>query len=319
MSKQKISPDELAACRKRLEQVWKSRVMEESQLHRAWRTAHEVATLLYEQFGATRVFVFGSLTEPIGFTNRSDIDIAVSGLSTDVYDKAWEMVMDFKSGFKIDFVNFDTSKGRFRERIKQQAIPIEKGSGPPNSMTNVWQTLYKHLQRQVFPTEEGDVYEMNRKRLTQRINDELDKIEGTLVRIHRGLAKIEEVPIDVTEFIENTIATDLADIYMGIERIFERIGREVDTHVPRGSQWHKNLLAQMAEKRPERPPVIAENTRRELEELLKFRHKVTNIYGKELRYEMTIPHAKSIGELFERVSEDMNRFTDSLIRREEDV
>ena len=314
MSTKKISPDELSACRKQLEQAWKNRVMDEGLLHRAWETAYQVATLLYERFGATQVVVFGSLTEPIGFTNRSDIDIAVSGLSTDDYDKAWSIVMDFKSGFKIDFINFDTSKGHFRERIKYQAIPIEKGSQP-----GLWQTLYKHLQRQVFPTEDGDIYEMNRKRLTQRINDELDRIEGTLERIHRGLEKIEEVPIDVTEFIENTIATDLADIYSGIERIFERIAREVDALMPTGSRWHKDLLAQMAEKRPERRPVISENTHRELEELLKFRHKVTNIYGKELRYEKTIPHAKSIGELFERVSEDMNRFTDSLVRREEDV
>ena len=314
MSKQKMSPDELSACRKRLEQIWKSRVMDESLLHRAWDTAYQVATLLYEEFGATQVTVFGSLTESIAFTNRSDIDIAVSGLSTDDYDKAWRRVMDFKSGFKIDFVNFDTSKGHFRERIKYQAIPIEKGAHP-----GLWQTLYKHLQRQVFPTEDGDIYEINRKRLTQRINDELDKINGTLERIQRGLDNIEEVPTDVTEFIENTIATDLADIYNGIERIFERIAREVDTLMPTGSRWHKNLLAQMAKKRPERRPVISENTRRELEELLEFRHKVNNIYGRELKYEKTIPHAKSIGELFERVSENMNRFTDSLVRREEDV
>ena len=319
MSKQKISPDELAACRKRLEQVWKSRVMDEGLLQQAWHTAHEVAALLYDEFNATQVFVFGSLTEPMAFTKRSDIDIAVSGLSNDAYDNAYGKVVYFEAPFKIDFVNFDTSNGLFRERMKQQAIPIEKRTRPPSNTTDVWQTLYKHLQRHVFPTEDGDIYEMNRKRLTQRINDELDKIEGTLERIQRGLEKIEVVPIDVTEFIENTIATDLADIYMGIERIFERIGRDVDRHVPRGSQWHKNLLAQMAEKRPERPPVISENTRRELEELLKFRHTVTNIYGKELRYEMTIPHAKSIHELFERVSEDMNRFTDSLVRCEEDV
>ena len=314
MSKQKISPAELAACRKRLEQVWKSRVMDEGLLDRAWNTVYQVATLLYEEFGATQVSVFGSLTEPMAFTNRSDIDIAVSGLSNEAYDKAYGKVVFFDAPFKIDFVNFDTSKGLFRERMKHQAIPIEKGTRPV-----LWQTLYQHLQRQVFPTEEGDIYEMNRKRLTQRINDELDKIEGTLERIQRGLDNIDVLPVQAREFIENTIATDLADIYMGIERIFERIGREVDMHVPRGSQWHKNLLAQMAEKRPERPPVISEKTRRELEELLRFRHKVTNIYGKELRYEMTIPHAKSIDTLLANVSQDLNTFTDALAKREEDV
>lgn len=70
MSKQKMSPGELSACRKRLEQVWKNRVMDEGLLHQAWHTAHEVAMLLYDQFNASQVFVFGSLTEPMWFTSQ---------------------------------------------------------------------------------------------------------------------------------------------------------------------------------------------------------------------------------------------------------
>jgi hypothetical protein len=89
-------------------------------------------------------------------------------------------------------------------------------------------------------------------------------------------------------------------------------------HVPTGSRWHKNLLAQMVEQRPERPPVISENTSLQLEKLLEFRHKVTNIYGRELVYEKTVEHAKSIDELFTTVSQELNAFTDSLAKREED-
>ena len=311
---QKMSPDELSACRKRLEQLWKSRVVNEGLLHQAWNTAYKVAEHLYEQFDAIQVVVFGSLTEPMWFTNKSDIDIAVSGLSGDDYDKAWKVVMDFNSEFKIDIVNFDTSKGVFQERIKHQAIPIEKGSRPV-----LWQTLYKHLQQQVFPNDTGEIYEINRKRLTQRINDEFSKMNETLERIQRGLENIDVLPVQAREFIENTIATDLADVYRGIENIFLRIAREVDSHVPTGSRWHKNLLAQMAEQRPERLPVISEDTSFQLEDLLDFRHKVNNIYGKELKYEKTIPHAKSINDLFTRVSQDLNTFTDSLAKCEEDA
>ena len=319
MSSQKMSPAERSACRKRLEQVWKSRSVDEGLLHQAWRDAQEVAILLYKEFGATQVVVFGSLTEPMWFTKGSDIDIAVLGLSNDLYHKACIRIMNFDSAFRIDLINFDTSNGLFRERIKHQAIPVEKGTRPPNGVTDGWQTLYKHLQRQVFPTEDGEIYEMNRKRITQRINDELDKIDGILERIQRGLDNIDVLPVQAREFIENTIATDLADVYRGIENIFLRIAREVDMHVPRGSRWHKNLLAQMAGKQPERCSVISENTRRELEELLEFRHKVNNIYGKELKYEKTIPHAKSIDELFASVSEDLSIFTDFLAKREEDA
>ena len=318
MSKQKMSADQLSACRKQLEQLWKSRIVDEGLLHRAWHTVHEVAALLYEQFGATQVAVFGSLTEPMWFTSGSDIDIAVSGLSHDAYDKAYKKIMNFDSEFKIDFINLDISKGIFRERVKHQAIPIEKSMRSPNGMTDVWRTLYKHLQQQVFPANDGEIYEMNRKRLTQRINDELEKINETLERVTRGLEKLEVVSIDVREFIENTIATDIADIYRGIENIFLRVAREVDMHVPTGSRWHKNLLSQMVEQRPERPPVISEDTFFQLEDLLDFRHKVNNIYGRQIVYEKTEVHAKSIDELFATVSQEFNAFTDSLAKREED-
>ena len=127
MPQKKKFTDERPACQKRLERLWKTRMVDDGLLHKAWHTAYRVATLLYEQLGATQVVVFGSLTEPMWFTDRSDIDIAVSGLSDDAYDKARSAIWDFKSGFKIDIINFDRSKGLFRERIKYQAIPIEKG------------------------------------------------------------------------------------------------------------------------------------------------------------------------------------------------
>ena len=303
-----MSPSELSACRKYGKaEAWTKGCSIDGTPHMKLRTPTNSSAQPK------------SSSSVMWFTKGSDIDIAVSGLSNDAYDKAYGKVIYFEAQFKIDFINFDRLKGLFRERVKHQAIPIENGMRPPNGVTNGWQTLYEHLQRQVFSTEDGEIYEMNRKRITQRINDELDKIDGILERIQRGLDNIDVLPVQAREFIENTIATDLADVYRGIENIFLRIAREVDTHVPTGSRWHKNLLAQMAEKRPERCPVISENTRRELEELLEFRHKVNNIYGKELKYEKTIPHAKSIDELFASVSEDLSIFTDSLAKREEDA
>ena len=314
MSKQRMSPSELSACRKRLEQVWKSRIVDEGLLHQAWRDAQEVAILLYKEFGATQVVIFGSLTEPIWFTKGSDIDIAVSGLSNDLYDKAYKKIMDFDSEFKIDIINFDRSNGLFRERVKYQAIPIERGARPV-----LWKRLYEHLQRQVFPTEDGEIYEMNRKRLTQRINDELSKIESTVGGIAKALEDIEVLPVAARPYIQESIAKKLADVYNGIENIFKRIAREVDRHLPTGDSWHKDLLTQMTEQRPERPPVISEDIFPRLDDLLKFRHAFNNIYAEELVYEKTEPRAKSIDELFTSVSEDLGIFIDSLAKREEDA
>ena len=155
----RITPDELASCRKQLERRWKSQKVDEKLLECAWEVVYEIATLLYDEFGATQVAVFGSLTEPIGFTKSSDIDIVVWGLSDKIYSSAYWKVKDTDIGFKIDLINFDMTKGLFRERVQKQAIPIKKGEQP-----KLWKALYKHLQRQVFPVVEEEIYEMNRKK-----------------------------------------------------------------------------------------------------------------------------------------------------------
>ena len=272
-----ITPDQLASCRKHLERRWKSRKVDEALLERAWQVVYEIATLLYDEFGATRVAVFGSLTEPIGFTKSSDIDIAVWGISDKTHSKANNEVMDMSTGFKIDLINFDLTKGHFRERVQQQAIHIKKGGHHI-----FWKTQYEHLNRQVFPIVEEEIYGMNRIKLTQRINDECVKIESTVSAIVKALEDIEVAPTNYRQYIEESIANKLADVYSGIERIFERIANEVDGHLSRGSRWHKNLLEQMTRQRPERPPVISQNTFQLLGELLEFRHKVDNIYANEL-------------------------------------
>ena len=312
-STKEMSPEELAACRKQLEKRWVSRKIDEELLQRAWKTAYEIAQLLYDEFGATHVAVFGSLSEPLGFTEASDIDIAVSGLSEKTHSKANIKLMDINTSFKIDLINFDKTKGLFRQRIQQQTIHIKKGN-----KSTLWKTHYQLQNQKAFPIVEEEIYEMNRKKLTQRIEDELVKIDGTLVRIQRGLENIKILPFQAREFIENTIATDLADIYSGFERIFERIANEIDGHIPRGSRWHKNLLEQMTEIRSERPPVISENTYLLLENLLEFRHKVNNIYGRELKYDNTLQHAETIHALIDTVSNELISFTNSLTHQQKD-
>ena len=74
-----LSPEELAEYRRRLDQQFQNRKVDEALLQRAWQTAHRIAATLYEDFGATQVAVFGSLAEPESFSKWSDIDIAVWG------------------------------------------------------------------------------------------------------------------------------------------------------------------------------------------------------------------------------------------------
>ena len=121
-----MSASELAKCRENLKRQWENRQVDEALLQRAWETAHRVATVLYQDYGAANVAVFGSLVERGRFTKRSDIDIAVWGLS---YEKCLEALWeteDLSTEFEIDFIDFESSNTLFRKRILDQAIPIDK-------------------------------------------------------------------------------------------------------------------------------------------------------------------------------------------------
>ena len=57
-----LSPEEWQQYRSRFDQYFQSRdPVDEALLCRAWKTARRVAVMLYENFGATQVAVFGSL------------------------------------------------------------------------------------------------------------------------------------------------------------------------------------------------------------------------------------------------------------------
>ncbi|MXV85045.1 hypothetical protein F4X88_05410 [Candidatus Poribacteria bacterium] len=286
-----LSPEELAEYSRRLDQHLQNRKVDEALLHRAWHTVHRIASMLYEDFEATQVAVFGSLAEPEAFSKWSDLDIAVWGIPNDKYFRASSIASDISGLFKVDLVDFESCKGLFRERIQSQLILIQK----------------------------GETYEVDRSELIQRISDERSKIEGTLKKIEERLEKIKKAPVEYREEIETTIAKNLVDCYRGMENIFRRIALDVDLRIPDGSRWHKELLTQMTEPQAERrPPVISQETFEILEELLEFRHVFNNIYGEELVYERTEKNARQIDKLFGNLSRELDTFIAYLEKNEND-
>lgn len=267
-----------------IDELMQKRKSDDDLLQHAWHTAHRIAEMLYEKFGATKVAVFGSLVEKDAFSKWSDIDIAVWGLPTEDYFKALSAASDISSLFKVDIIDFEKSKGLFKQRVQKQHILIEKGV----------------------------IYEVDRSSLFIRISDERAKIEKTVAKITERLEKIKAAPSEYREEIETTIAKNLADCYRGFETIFKQIAVHVDLQMPDGSRWHKELLTQMAETHGERQPVISHETYETLQELLEFRHVFSNIYGEELVYEKTEENAKQIKMLYERVSEEIDDFIASL-------
>lgn len=285
-----LSQEELKDAHLHPDEHLQNRKVDEELIQRAWNTAYRIAAMLYEEFGATKVAIFGSLAEQSWFSKWSDIDIAVWGIPNEKYLRASSKSSNISGLFKVDLVDFESSNGLIRERIRNQLIPIEKGV----------------------------IYKVDRKSLIERITDERTQIEQAISKITERLAKIKVAPVEYREEVETTIAKDLVDCYRGMENIFKRIATDVDLHMPDGSRWHKELLTQMVKAHDERPPVISDETHERLQELLAFRHVFNNIYGQKLLYEKTEQNALHIGVLFERFSIELDTFIAYLKKHEND-
>ncbi|MYC77658.1 hypothetical protein F4X10_17990 [Candidatus Poribacteria bacterium] len=254
--------------------------MDEALLQRAWQTAHRVAAMLYKDFGATQVAVFGSLTKRESFSKWSDIDIAVWGIPSNKYFRAvWE-AEDISRLFKLDMVDFGRCKRLFQERIESQSVRIGK----------------------------GETYPVDRSQLIQDISDECAKIERSISGIKKALQRIETAPVEYRITIEVTIAKHVSDCYMGVENIFRQIALAVDLCLPDGSRAHKELLAQMAESHAKRSPVISKTTLGHLQEFLEFRYLFIRFDTDELDYRKTERKAKQVSTVFDSIFKELDAF-----------
>ncbi len=121
----------------------------------------------------------------------------------------------------------------------------------------------------------------DRLTLAGRIRAEMQDVERVAARATRLLDKARGRGDE--DYLDG-VALNLHGFYAGVEHIFRAIARDIDGSVPSGSEWHRELLVQMAAELPGlRPPVIARATRDCLDEYRNFRHVVRNVYTFNLR------------------------------------
>lgn len=114
--------------------------------------------------------------------------------------------------------------------------------------------------------------------LSQRIAVELAQVARAADKARQAFESGKHGGRDETFFYDST-ALNLHGFYNGVERIFEAIAHDIDQAPPGGAAWHRDLLAQMEWELPGvRPRVIRAETRAALEEYLRFRHLVRNLY-----------------------------------------
>lgn len=99
------------------------------------------------------------------------------------------------------------------------------------------------------------------------------------------------------------------DFYTGVERIFETIASEVDGGMPASPSWHRELLDSMTLDLPGvRPPVLRAETAQPLQEFLRFRHLVRNLYGFELEWPRLRALLEKLPVTWTALQADFDRF-----------
>ena len=148
--------------------------------------------------------------------------------------------------------------------------------------------------------------------LVTRIHQELGDLESVVARAERGIRAARQRPEDQDLYIDSA-ALNLHDFYAGLERIFQQIGSTVDGNMPAGHNWHRELLLQIQSDLPElRPPVLSAEAVRMLDEFLRFRHVVRNIYAFQFDPERIARLVSQMRPALGQVQTDLSAFVSFL-------
>jgi predicted nucleotidyltransferase len=110
-----------ATARQREEQ---ERQAQTQRAQRAWTLAQQAAALLKEQFDARRVVLFGSLARRDFFHRRSDVDLAVEGIRSRDFWRAWSALDTLGCEFEIDLVDIETALPSLRLEIEREGVEL---------------------------------------------------------------------------------------------------------------------------------------------------------------------------------------------------
>jgi hypothetical protein len=110
-----------------------------------------------------------------------------------------------------------------------------------------------------------------------KIQFEVEQIDRLIDTYSDLLEKCRQKIPDKVEIA--ALGSVLHSFYNGLENIFSVIAKEVDTTLPQGFSWHKDLLIQISTQTPSRNAVISEAAKEKLVNYLGFRHFYRHSYS----------------------------------------
>lgn len=148
--------------------------------------------------------------------------------------------------------------------------------------------------------------------LAGRIRKELDDLERLVARANRAIATARKNPHDADLYMDSA-SLNMHDVYSGFERMFKQIAATVDGNVPNGGEWHRELLEQMGLNLPKvRPPVLTSDSIEQLDEYLRFRHVVRNVYTFSFDPERISRLVKELKPSFDHIRQELLTFANFL-------
>ena len=84
----------------------------------------EAAAVLKARFGVRRVVLFGSLAHGAWFVPDSDVDLAVEGLASIDYWRAWRLVEEIIGDRLVDLIEIEKAGESLRRAIECYGIEL---------------------------------------------------------------------------------------------------------------------------------------------------------------------------------------------------
>lgn len=147
------------------------------------------------------------------------------------------------------------------------------------------------------------------KYLIDNIQQEISSLDELCSQIDLLIDKAEQADEESKIFYKRATGSILHDFYTGIEKIFREIAIKIDESLPKGENWHIELLKSMATPNEKRDAVISQELMEKLKQYLGFRHLFRNIYGMELEWDkLKILLIKIREDIWKRFKIETNSF-----------
>jgi predicted nucleotidyltransferase len=106
----------------------RARRAQELRRQKARATARRVARFLRDEYGASRVVLFGSMARGGRLGPRSDVDLAVWGLDAEDYYEAVGRVQDVDGNARVDLVRMEDASDSLRKEVRREGgeLPIHE-------------------------------------------------------------------------------------------------------------------------------------------------------------------------------------------------